>query len=135
MHRDIRPESVLVFSTQEDDEGVLSFADLGVQFKLAHLHEARYLREDEQTDERTGDVEYCAPERLYSEPYNYKADLWALGCLYYRLMVGFVPFQASAVKPMDVVTKLSEQFQKGFYFIPRSLNLPPTVLTNLQNLL
>jgi len=98
-----------------------SFRDLRLQFKLGHLKHARYLRGNEQTEERIGDIEYCSPERLYSEPYNWKADLWALGILYYRLLIGFVPFSAAAKADMTVVSKISKRFEKGFYFIPRSV--------------
>ena len=77
-------------------------------FKLGHLDHLRYLKDSEFAETRIGHIEYSAPEKLYSEGYNYKADLWSLGCLFYRMVVGFAPFQAAAENDMAVVNRVSK---------------------------
>jgi serine/threonine-protein kinase ULK/ATG1 len=33
-----------------------------------------------------------APEVLGGQYYNHKADVWSIGCLFYELITGFMPF-------------------------------------------
>ena len=33
-----------------------------------------------------GTLPYCSPEVLQDQPYNYKTDIWALGCILYELV-------------------------------------------------
>ena len=33
-----------------------------------------------------GTLPYCSPEVLRGQPYNYKTDVWALGCILYELV-------------------------------------------------
>ena len=39
-----------------------------------------------------GTIDYMAPEILKGEEYNYKADLWSIGIIIYRLYFGKFPF-------------------------------------------
>lgn len=39
-------------------------------------------------------AEYCSPQVLNQQPYNYKADLWSVGVIAYELVTGLKPFSA-----------------------------------------
>ncbi|XP_015510211.2 serine/threonine-protein kinase PLK1 [Neodiprion lecontei] len=45
-----------------------------------------------------GTPNYIAPEVLYKQAYSYEADVWALGCILYALLVGQPPFESSQLK-------------------------------------
>ena len=38
----------------------------------------------------------CAPEVARGDPCDIKADIWSLGCILYKLLVGFLPFPANS---------------------------------------
>lgn len=45
-----------------------------------------------------GTPNYIAPEVLYKQAYSYEADVWALGCILYALLVGQPPFDTASLK-------------------------------------
>ena len=47
---------------------------------------------DERRTTFCGTVDYVAPELVYSEPYDERVDLWAIGILTFELLVGHAPF-------------------------------------------
>ena len=58
--------------------------------------------------ESCGTWEYMAPEivDLTASGYSFKADIWAVGCLIYMMLVGFNPFYAE--KEEDVCEKIRD---------------------------
>lgn len=58
-----------------------------------------------------------APEVLYGQMYNHKADVWSLGCLFYEMLTGFSPFSGQNLK------NLEENIAKGTYMFPKTLKL------------
>jgi len=55
---------------------------------------------------------YMAPQILNKQLYNYKADIWALGVIFYELIVGTHPFTAKTLKD------LRENIKEGVYEFP-----------------
>lgn len=96
-HRDIKPENVLCIDASPHLPGHVKLADFGcaAYFNAADGGEGSF-------QQLIGTPEYLAPEMvqafLYrrkgesSEPYSYKVDYWALGCLVYELLAGEPPF-------------------------------------------
>ena len=45
-----------------------------------------------------GTPNYISPEVLNKEGHGFQADVWALGCVMYELLVGQPPFETSTLK-------------------------------------
>jgi len=72
IHRDLKPANIFISS-----ENSLKIGDFGL---------ARCLdRSSEMASTKCGTPCYMAPEILYGQPYNHRADLWSLGCVLYEL--------------------------------------------------
>jgi serine/threonine protein kinase len=70
-----------------------------------------------------GTPNYLAPEVLKQKGHSYEVDIWALGCILYRLLVGCAPFQHEDQREMYAMIK------KTKYVIPEKLvkNCPSAV--------
>lgn len=83
IHRDLKPSNILLASTAE--QTTLKLADFGY---------ARVLGETDLASTSCGTPLYMAPEVFLNRPYDYKADLWSVGCILYEMVCGKVPFNA-----------------------------------------
>src|SRR5690606_22630357 len=81
MHRDVSPSNVLI--TRAGD------------VKLTDFSIAKALRGDKDhlTAEVRGKVSYLAPEQLRADASDLRADLYALGIVYFELLTGRLPTQ------------------------------------------
>ncbi len=81
---DLKPENILI--AEPNGKPLIKFIDFGfVRFIPA------------QTDfEAAGTAEYIAPEILKKDPVNYKADLYSLGIMLYRIVYGKFPFSTES---------------------------------------
>ncbi len=90
VHRDLKPENVLI-----QPNGVAKLTDFG----LARSLSAR-LTNDGMI---TGTVFYIAPELALGQPFDGRADLYALGVMLYELVAGHPPFTAD--DPLAVISQ------------------------------
>jgi serine/threonine-protein kinase len=88
VHRDVSPENILVTR-----EGTAKVADFGVATGCGHVGPATG-----ETDlgRARGKVWYMAPEELWGEAVDRRADLFALGVVLYRMTTGRHPFGSSS---------------------------------------
>jgi len=88
LHRDLKPENIKVVRLPG---GRLQAKVL--DFGLARLsYGARKMTED-QSGNIMGSVYYMSPEQMLRQPVDGRADLYALGCLYYQALSGHRPFE------------------------------------------
>jgi NIMA (never in mitosis gene a)-related kinase len=72
MHRDLKPANIFI-----SGEGLLKVGDLGLGRQLSSQTIEAY--------SRVGTPLYMSPEVLNGEGYDWKSDIWSLGCIAYEL--------------------------------------------------
>ncbi len=84
IHRDVKPENILLFGKMP--KPVYKLMDFGI---------AKVLNERQMAATSVGSPAYMAPEQFYDE-YDYKTDIYSLGVILFELLHGNVPFSGSA---------------------------------------
>lgn len=106
IHRDIKPENILITS-----KGVVKIADLGL---------AKALDEDlslTKAGTGAGTPLYMPPEQARNvKDIDHRSDIYALGCVLYRMLTGLLPFKADAIVDL-IVAK-----ERGIFKPARELN-------------
>lgn len=87
MHRDIKPANVMV-----QDDGQVRLLDFGIARGLAPEDGEAALT---QVGQRPMTPEYASPEQVRGEELGIASDVYALGVLAYRLLVGVSPYAAA----------------------------------------
>jgi pimeloyl-ACP methyl ester carboxylesterase len=88
VHRDLKPANLLLPDRAGD---LAKVADFGV----AKLAGAEALTHDGAV---VGTLGYLAPEQARGEPVDARADVWALGATWFRLLTGRRPFEGTATE-------------------------------------
>jgi serine/threonine-protein kinase len=115
-HRDLKPENIFI---AEDLEGrqLVKLLDFGI---ARSLHDPRLTSQGEIF----GTPQYMAPERVKSIDAGAAADLYALGCILFEMLVGRLPFvspdmtgflvqhlQSQPPRPSDLATGVPRRLE------------------------
>jgi len=84
VHRDVKPANVLLSGEPGSEHAYIT--DFGVARNVATESGLT------QTGRFVGTLDYVAPEQISGETIDARVDVYALGCLLYKLLVGEVPF-------------------------------------------
>uniref|UniRef100_A0A914ZFB9 Serine/threonine-protein kinase PLK n=1 Tax=Parascaris univalens TaxID=6257 RepID=A0A914ZFB9_PARUN len=99
LHRDLKPGNILLGLKNQ-----IKLADFGLAVKIADLaHVSRSL---------SGTPNYMSPEVLDSRGHSKESEAWALGCIFYCMLVGKAPFESESLE------KTFYRIRQCDYFIP-----------------
>ncbi len=100
VHRDVRPENVILAQDAEDE--LARLFDFGIAAPLPKADQvARRLTKPNKI---LGDPHYVAPETHMDAPVDGRADLFSLGVLLYQMLSGTLPFDGA---PLAVASSTS----------------------------
>jgi serine/threonine-protein kinase len=89
VHRDVKPGNILIAA---DAEGLQAFlTDFGLTKETSSKNAMT------QSGAILGTIDYIAPEQIRGEPLDGRADVYALGCVYYEMLTGRVPFKQGSL--------------------------------------
>jgi Ca2+-binding EF-hand superfamily protein len=81
LHRDIKPDNIMLSDTTEDAS--VKVMDFGL---------SKIMGSQEKVADGYGSLSFVAPEVLIRQPYNKQIDIWSLGVILYYMLSGTLPF-------------------------------------------
>jgi len=99
IHRDLKPENILMGA-----DGHLLLTDFGLS-KAEITSEGGEGDAGSRAMSMVGTKEYVAPEVVQRKPYGKAVDWWAVGILFYELLVGQTPFDGKPGHVFDHIVK------------------------------
>ena len=117
IHCDLKPENILIKSYSRSEVKVIDFGSSC----FIHDHLSSYVQSRS----------YRAPEVILGCSYDYKIDIWSLGCILAEMLTGYVLFQNDTIQGLlarvvGIVGAIPEQMMKkgklvGNYFTREGL--------------
>lgn len=122
VHCDLKPDNVVIV----DGRAVL------LDFGLVATRGPRTDRESMLHDlQIAGTAAYMSPERAAGAAFDARADLYAVGCLLYRVITGFPPF----ISPSPVQLMLAHQYVRPTPLSDRVAGVPRAIESLVDELL
>jgi serine/threonine protein kinase/Cu/Zn superoxide dismutase len=85
VHRDVKPANMLVTIRDGEEHGYLT--DFGLAKRSDNVGGLT------QKGVVVGTVDYMAPEQITGEPTDARTDIYALGCVFFQMLTGKVPYE------------------------------------------
>ena len=92
VHRDLKPDNVIVTPASHDGEGETAKV---VDFGIAKLRDMAAESGLTQTGALMGTIYYMSPEQCRGEELDARADVYSLGAMLYEMLTGEPPFRAN----------------------------------------
>lgn len=89
VHRDLKPSNIMLTWLPSG-----KFQVKIVDFGLSKLSPQPSMQTIDQSDGVFGSIYFMAPEQFERVPIDLKADLYAIGCVYYYALTGTYPFES-----------------------------------------
>jgi eukaryotic-like serine/threonine-protein kinase len=121
VHRDLKPENVFLVWDDEDGADVAKVVDFGIaKFTDNQMGNSSATR----TGSVLGTPYYMSPEQARGlRTVDHRSDLWSVGVITYRCLVGSLPFEGEAVgdllvklctAPLPIPSQLAPDLPPGF---------------------
>jgi serine/threonine protein kinase len=78
--------------------------------KIIDFGMAQFIRDQVLLTKYVGSINYMAPE-IFAGAYNEQIDIWALGCVVFALLIGYLPFNPTLTRSMGTIMK---EITRGF---------------------
>jgi class 3 adenylate cyclase len=121
VHRDMKPDNIMIRS-----DGSLALADFGIATQIeTELHSTA-------AGEVFGTPSYIAPEQATDSPVDHRADIYALGVMFYEMLAGKKPYRASSPQALlyqhvnSPIPPLPEEFAHYDPLIARMMAKEPS---------
>ncbi|MET0966728.1 MAG: protein kinase, partial [Nakamurella sp.] len=96
LHRDVKPANILLTDGGEDEETERVFlSDFGVAKAIGEA--AEQISSLTSTGSVVATLDYASPEQIKGQILDHRSDIYALGCVLYKLLTGTVPFPGESV--------------------------------------
>jgi serine/threonine protein kinase len=102
IHRDIKPSNILLTS-KIIEKAQVKLVDFGLSTMIG----------DSLKFTKVGTPLYMAPEVLAENGYDYKADIWSLGLVVYKLLYGSYPYKVANLKELKDRQKFPIVYNKS----------------------
>ena len=129
IYRDLKSANVFLSETN-----CIKIGDLGVAKLLAATRA--------MAKTQIGTPYYVSPELWKNKPYNAKSDIWALGCLFYEMVVGKPPFDSNDMRGLarkvmrGVYSPISSKYSDDIReVIGQLLNVNPSARPSVSQIL
>lgn len=109
VHRDVKPANVLLSGAVGEEHAYIT--DFGVARNVATASGLT------QTGRFVGTLDYVAPEQISGDAVDARADVYALGCLLFKLLTGDVPYPKDT-EAARLYAHLNEQPPAASLFVP-----------------
>ena len=133
VHRDIKAANIFLCKLEKDawlieEEGGVCE---GLNVKLGDLNVSKIAKMG-MMKTQTGTPYYASPEVWRDQPYDYKCDIWSLGCVIYELAALRPPFMAKDMRGLfqkvtrGVFANIPPRYSGDLYFlISKMLTVDP----------
>ena len=97
LHRDVKPANILLTPGPDDDDEAerVFLSDFGVAKAIGEA--AERISSLTSTGSVVATLDYAAPEQIKGQVLDQSTDIYALGCVLYKLLTGTVPFPGESV--------------------------------------
>lgn len=126
VHQDIKPENILVERSASSNELKYLVSDWGISNLQSHYYPAEPESGNGtcsiyETLSRMGTLPYMGPERLSGAATSLESDIYALGVMFFEMLVGFLPFNPRSGGGIPGQILEGACFQTAQAFLPRSI--------------
>jgi serine/threonine protein kinase len=121
LHRDLKPDNVIVTSPRHDGEHESVKV---VDFGLAKVRDITATAALTRTGAVIGTLYYMSPEQCSGEELDARADVYSLGAMLYEMLTGGPPFQSN-----NMVGLIAKHLNEAPPPFPESLQIPQGLVT------
>lgn len=121
VHRDLKPENVFLVWDEEDGTDIAKVVDFGI---AKFTDKSLGVSSSTRTGSVLGTPFYMSPEQARGlRTVDYRSDLWSVGVIAFRCLIGRLPFEGEAVgdllvklctAPLPVPTQWASDIPPGF---------------------